>query len=249
VILCVDAGNTAIKLAVLRGSRVVRQTTITTDAGERESARACARVLRGVERLEAAALSSVRPRVTEALVRAIVRASGFHPTVVNHRTPMPIAIGVRHPSRVGTDRLCAACGAVAGRRRDAIVVTVGSAITVNLVRDRVFLGGIIMPGPATSLAALHAFTAQLPKLDFDAPMPARIDDTESAMRWGAAVASAGGIRLAVEMLDARVGSRPTRFVTGGYADRIGRWLPKGWKRVPDLTLLGLATIARYDIRK
>jgi type III pantothenate kinase len=204
--------------------------------------------LRGAE-LEAAALSSVRPRATDALVRVIVRASGLHPTVVNHRTPMPLAIGVRHAARVGTDRLCAACGALRGKRRDAIVVTVGSAITVNLVRDRVFLGGVIMPGPAMSLAAMHTFTAQLPKLEFDGPPPSRIEDTEGAMRWGATLAGAGGIRLAVEMLDARAGSQPARFVTGGNADRIGRWLPKAWKRDPDLTLLGLAVIARHGLRK
>jgi type III pantothenate kinase len=248
VILCVDVGNTATKLALVRGSRVARRTAIPASASEREMAHACARVLRGAE-LEAAALSSVRPRATDALVRVIVRASGLHPTVVNHRTPMPLTIGVRHPSRVGTDRLCAACGAVRGRRRDAIVVTVGSAITINLVRDRVFLGGVIMPGPSTSLAALHSFTAQLPKLEFDGPLPSRIDDTESAMRWGSALAGAGGIRLAVEMLRKRAAVDAGCFVTGGYAARLGPWLPKGWKREPDLTLIGLAVMARYDLRK
>lgn len=244
MILCVDVGNTATKIALVAGSRVARRASVSAGAGEREVARAMARVLRGAASLEGAALSSVRPRATDATVRAIVRTTGLYPTVVNHRTPMPIRIAMRQPARVGSDRLCAACGAVGARRRDAIVIDVGSAITVNLVRDRTFVGGVIMPGPATSLAALHAFTAQLPRLDVLA-VPPGIDDTESAMRWGTTLACAGGVRMAVEMLDGRAGRRPARFVTGGYAPRLQRWLPRGWKRAPDLTLLGLALIARY----
>jgi type III pantothenate kinase len=246
MILCVDVGNTAVKIGLVAGGRAVRRAVVASDAGEREITRACARVVGGARHVEAAAMSSVRPGATVAVARAMSRATGLYPIVVNHRTPMPIEIAVRRPARVGTDRLCAACGAVGERGRHAIVVTVGSAITVNLVRDRVFLGGVIMPGPATSLAAMHAFTAQLPRIDIDVPAPGRIDDTESAMRWGALLSSAGGVRLAVEMLDGRAGSRPQRFLTGGHAGRIGRWLPHTWQRVPDLTLLGLARIARHS---
>ncbi len=243
MILCVDVGNTASKFALVRGTRVVRRAVVASDAGAREMTRACAEILRAARSVEAAAVSSVRPTATDAVVRAIAGATGLYPTVVNHRTPMPIRISVRNPDRVGTDRLCAACGAVGERGKSAIVITVGSAITVNLVRNRVFLGGVIMPGPAMSLAAMHALTAQLPKLDV-AARPSRIDDTESAMRWGSTLAGAGGIRLAVVMLDGRAGGRPARFLTGGYADRVSDWLPNGWTRSPDLTLLGLARIAR-----
>lgn len=249
MILCVDIGNSATKIATVRGTRVVRQAVVPAAAPVREIARACARVMRGVSALEAAALASVRPEATDAVVRIIVGVTGQYPIVVNHRTPMPLRIAVRRPEKLGADRLCAACGALGDRRRDAIVITVGSAITVNLIQNRVFLGGVIMPGPAMSLSAMHTFTAQLPALDFDAPAPGRIDDTESAMRWGATLAGAGGIRLAVEMLDRRAGKRPTRFVTGGFAARLSRWLPADWKRTPDLTLTGLAGIARYGTGK
>ncbi len=249
MILCVDMGNTASKFALVGGTRVVRRAVAASSAGERQMERACERIVRGARSPEAAVLSSVRPGVTDAVVRAIVRTTGLYPIVVNHRTPMPIRIGVRRPDRVGTDRLCAACGAIGERRRHAIVITVGSAITVNLVRNRVFQGGVIMPGPATALAALHASTAQLPKIEAAGPMPVRIDDTESAMRLGATLACAGGIRMAVETLDRRVGGHPRRFVTGGYAAMIDPFLPSSWTRSPDLTLLGLARIAHSATRR
>ncbi|HEU4928971.1 MAG TPA: type III pantothenate kinase [Candidatus Krumholzibacteria bacterium] len=245
MILCVDIGNTAAKLGIVRGATVSSHVVIPANAGARAVDHALLRALRGVRNVDGAAVCSVRPAATDELVRAVMRRTGYHPIVVNDRTPMPIRLAVRHPERVGTDRLCAACGALRGRRRDAIVITAGTAITVNLVLNRVFRGGVIMPGVGMSLAALHHFTAQLPKLDADFATPRRIDDTESAMRWGALLSGAGGIRLALEVLERGRGRTP-RLVTGGDADRIARWLP-ATVVAPDLTLLGLASIARYNL--
>lgn len=246
MILCVDIGNTATKVGLLRGGRVTARVVTPAEEKTRAIDQALVRLLRGARDLDGVAISSVRPAATDEWVRAVMRRTGYHPIVVNHRTPMPIGIAVRQPERVGSDRLCAACGALRGRRRDAIVITVGTAITVNLVRNRVFRGGVIMPGIGMSLAAMHRFTAQLPQLDVDFPAPSRIDDTESAMRWGALLAGAGGIRLAVDVLERRRGRIP-RLVTGGDADRVLQWLPAKTVVAPDLTLLGLAAIARHNL--
>lgn len=244
MILAVDIGNSATKVALVSAERVTRRTIIDARAGDRVVATTLARTVRGVRTLEAVAISSVRPRATDPVVRAVVGATGLFPVVVNHRTAMPIGIAVRYPARVGADRLCAACGVITGRRRDAIVITVGSAITVNLVLDRTFLGGVIMPGPVMSLAAMHAFTAKLPALDLGAAAPSRFDDTESAMRWGALLAGSGGIEKAADMLDRRAHKRLPRVITGGDAALITRSLPRSYRLEPDLTLLGLARIAR-----
>ena len=78
---------------------------------------------------------------------------------------LPITASVDQPGHVGIDRLA---GAVAANRvrdpaKPAIVVHVGSAITVNLVTaDGVFRGGAILPGLGTSARALHDFTDLLP---------------------------------------------------------------------------------------
>jgi type III pantothenate kinase len=246
MMLCVDIGNTSTKIAALRGARVLRSARVPSTAPAREVARAVVRVARAGEGIERALVASVRPASTARVVRAIARATGVAAVVVSHRTPMPLTIGVRRPERVGTDRLCAACGAVSGGRRSAIVVDAGSAITVDLVVDRRFFGGVILPGPSTSLAALHQFTARLPAIDFDrGPLaPRRIDDTESAMRWGAALGAVGGIRAAAAMLEAKAGKRLATVVSGGHAARLARLLPEKWELIPELTLLGLAAIGR-----
>jgi type III pantothenate kinase len=245
VTLCVDIGNTSIKIARVGGERVSRVVVLPGGASARDVSRALARVA-GPAVDASAAISSVRPAVTGSMVRAIRRELGREPLVVTSRLRLPVEIATRRPDRVGPDRICAACGATRGRASSAIVVDAGSAVTVDLVLARRFLGGVILPGPQMSLSAMHAFTARLPDLRLPGRWPGRIDDTRAAMEWGALLGAAGGIRLAVEMLEARAGGRPPHWLTGGHARRLRSRLPGRWRNDPNLTLRGLAAIARLN---
>lgn len=245
MILCVDAGNTTIKIALVDRGRVVRRATA-SDGSARAIDAAMRRVLGRHGDLQGGALSSVNPSVTARLRRAIRTATGADPVIVSHRTPLPIAVRVRRAHTLGADRLCAAVGALGGARRHAIVVDVGTAVTVDIVVDRVFRGGAIMPGPAMALAALHAFTAALPVVDLRRLQDRlAFDRTDRAMLSGALLSAAGGVQAAAAALASRHGVRPRVVLTGGGARQIRRWLPSGWSFDPDLTLRGLDRIARY----
>lgn len=241
--LCVDIGNTSIKLARVEGRRVAGLVRISSGASAREMARAVERVAgRGTTR---AAIASVRPPSTDVMRRAVQDALGRPPLVITHRTRLPIEIATRRPARVGVDRICAACGALPGRARHALVVDAGSAITVDLVLDRTLAGGLIIPGPQLMLSALHHFTAQLPELSVD-PAGGRFDDTAPAMQTGAEIGAAGAILAAVRFLECRAGRRLPVWVSGGYAGLLSPHFPTTWRRSPHLTLLGLADIARLN---
>jgi type III pantothenate kinase len=244
MILCIDIGNTSIKFAVVANREVVESAHTRTGASATEIERALVRVMNAY--VGAAALSSVSPSVTKNVAASIRRITGMRPLVVTSGVKMPITIGTRQPSKVGVDRLCAACGALTERKRNAIIVDIGSAITVDLVLDRVFMGGLIMPGPQMSLSALHHFTAQLPDLKLSAARGDRFDDTASAMLTGASVGTAGAIRAAVELLERRAARRGIPvWLTGGHASRLEKRLPRTYKSMPGLTLIGLAEISRY----
>jgi type III pantothenate kinase len=238
--LCIDIGNTSIKLARVRGRRVGRVVRIPAGA----TARAMADAVRSAAGAGtgAAAIASVRPSSTGPMSAAVRRVLAIEPHVVTNRSRLPVRIATRRPARVGVDRICAACGALPGRARDAIVIDAGSAITVDLVLDRVFLGGLIMAGPQVMLAGLHAFTAQLPDLRVSSGL-GRFDDTVPAMLTGAEVASVGAILEAVRLLQRHAGKRPSVYITGGHTTSLSPHLPAAWTRIPHLTLIGLAAIA------
>lgn len=247
--LCADVGNTSIKVAVVEAGCVGRVVTVPGDATARVVDAAVQKAARGVRAPMVGALSSVRPAATPAVRAALARACKGAPVVVGDRIPLPIRLAVHKPAALGADRICAAAGALR-RGHNAIVVDVGTAITVDLVTDRVFRGGVILAGPATMMAALHAGTAQLALFDFDAGRfpPEGIDRTDRAMRWGAGLAAAGGIRAAVEMLERRAGRGLRVLVTGGGATRIRPLLPRRYLYRPNLTLIGLDIIATMSVR-
>jgi type III pantothenate kinase len=242
--LCVDIGNSRIKCARVDRGRVVRLVTLPSSAGSAAIGAALARAS-GRAAVSRVVVASVRPAATPRVVRAARAEIGLEALLVGHRVRLPMEIAVRGAHRLGADRICAAAGAVR-RRADAIVVDAGSAITVDLVVDGVFRGGVILPGPGMALAALHAFTARLPDLPLPPRAPARIDDTRSAMGWGAWLATGGGIRSAVEMLEARSGRRPPRWITGGHAAFLRPRLPGRWRLDPALVLRGMDAIARLN---
>jgi type III pantothenate kinase len=250
VILCIDIGNTATKVAVMSGDDVAAGGSVATAAlGDGTSLEVLCRSLVGLApgALDAVAVASVVPERLEPVEAWTAAEWGAPVTVVGVASPLPVVVDVEGSQRVGVDRICAACGAVDARRRDAVVVDVGSAVTVDLVLDLRFLGGAIMPGPRMMLAALAEHTAQLPLVDLDAIdtlFPEVTHPTERAIAFGVGAALAGGILEAVRRLGGDGGSVPV-WVTGGLADHIAPALPQHWHLDPHLTVRGLSRIARH----
>jgi pantothenate kinase type III len=132
------------------------------------------------------------------------------------------------PESVGRDRLFAARGALERLGRSALVVDLGSAITVDLLRVEntagaarlrgLFCGGSIAPGPALLASALHRLTARLPAVDVRPPVTALGRDTQGAISSGVFHGVRGAVRELVERIGAEAGERALPVVvTGGAA--------------------------------
>ncbi len=81
---------------------------------------------------------------------------------------LPIEVALPRPDMAGVDRLLSAVAANRLRQPDrpAVVIDVGTAITVDLVSTAgTFQGGAILPGIAMSARAMHEVTDLLPLLD------------------------------------------------------------------------------------
>lgn len=253
MILAVDIGNSRIKSAVLDGSTVVGREAVET--GRLNVTAFLDGVLRHVpvapRELDDVWVSSVVPAVTGDFAGAIRRHTGITPRLVDHRSRLPFLLSGDAPAGIGTDRLCAAAGAVGARRRNAVVIDAGSAVTVDIVRHGVFLGGAIAIGPALALRALGKYAGRLPRIDFDTVVnlyPRRFDDTEAAMALGVGAGSVGAIRETVRHIETTVGVSPPKFITGGAAPALLAHLPRSWHHDPDLVLKGLYTVSALNRR-
>jgi type III pantothenate kinase len=160
---------------------------------------------------------------------------------------LPLVIKLPRPDMVGVDRLLDAFAANQLRSpgRPAVVVDVGSAITVDLLdAEGAFLGGAILPGISMSARALHEFTDLLPLIDMAElaePPPALGKATAAAMRSGLYWGAIGGVRQLVEQLTGD-GSAEV-FLTGGAGTVVAKLLGQSAHYVPHLTLAGIALAA------
>ncbi len=166
---------------------------------------------------------------------------------------LPLEVRLERPDMVGIDRLvdAVAVNRLRDAARPAVIVDVGTAITVDLVSaDGAFCGGAILPGIVMSARALHAFTDLLPLVDaseLTAPPPAlgvaTVPAIESGLFWG----SVGAVRQLIEQLQ-HAASDDRReeadvFLTGGAAESVAELLGPHARYVPNLTLLGIALAA------
>ncbi len=158
----------------------------------------------------------------------------------------PECCGVRNlyedPTQLGADRWAALIGAHALLGGACLVVTAGTATTIDvLAADGCFRGGLILPGEALMRRALARDTAGLPFAEGRVePLPRR---TADAIASGCALAQAGAVERMFRHVAAEPGARCV--LNGGAAAGIEPLLDIPLVRIDNLVLKGLAVAAGY----
>ena len=157
-------------------------------------------------------------------------------------TPQASALGVCNqyhvPAQLGSDRWAALISARARTSSSCLVVSAGTALTVDaLSAEGVFLGGTITPGLSLMRAALATGTANLPpQAGHYAPFPRQ---TEDAIFTGALHALLGSIQHMAKHLTQHGESVPCCLLAGGDAHTLQPYLDLDVQLVDDLVLDGL----------
>ena len=188
-------------------------------------------------------LASVADPVLAEAVSSRLADSGYDVLRVRTR---PEALGVRiayaEPARLGVDRFLALLAAHARDDGPWLLVSVGSALTVDLLGvDGMHAGGLIAPSPAHMRQAL---AERFPALAVDGgQLGDWAADTGDALASGALAAAAGLVERAHRLACARLGTTPTVLVAGGGAAPVRAALPFASEFVDAPVLDGLARLA------
>ena len=210
-------------------------------AGDAEALDVAFEAIRSGDRALLATVASIA--MTAAVEAALVRRGA---QIVRARTQADCA-GVRiayaDPSRLGVDRFLALLAAHARAPRATLIVSVGTALTIDLLAsDGLHHGGLIAPSPTLMRESLAQRAPQLPRdggevVDFAA-------DTTDALASGAILSARALIARSLRAARRLLGATPVLLVTGGGADAVCA----GWRvraeRVPDLVLSGLRVYAQ-----
>lgn len=256
--LLLDAGNTRLKWALLRSSGMgAQQATGREDLGGFE------RWLQFAPPMERIVGVNVAGPAMERSLRAVLRRAGR--PVPEFLVAGKAAAGVRNayaePARLGADRWAGLIAArqLAGTRRAACAVGIGTALTLDLVdASGAHRGGLISPGPLMMLEALLGRTADIAgRAALDPPARTRPRgriaplgrSTREAIDAGCLMSAAGLIDASMDELARGLGRRPLLFVTGGGSDAVLPLLRSRATVVPDLVLRGVALLAGVPLRR
>lgn len=160
--LCIDIGNTRIKIGVFNGYG----TLLHTAAFAHFDALEIDQLIKKYQ-ITQAMLSSVA-NDTE-LQHYIAQQKNLYWASLNHQTPLPFENRYATPQTLGKDRLAAVAAAhYLYPQQNVLVIDAGTCIKFDAIdQNASYYGGSIAPGIAMKLKALHAFTDRLPLLSFD----------------------------------------------------------------------------------
>jgi type III pantothenate kinase len=189
----------------------------------------------------AAVAASVNPPLEEPLAQAVEQATGRRLLWVGRDIELPVKVRTDEPDQTGVDRVLNVAAAHEQMGKACVVVSAGTAITVDCCNDAGdFMGGAIAPGVSMMLDALHEKTALLPRIEFDVPTGTFGKTTRDAILEGVWHGARGMVKELAEQYAVELGQWPEIIATGGDAQK----LFGGWELIhaiaPDLTLYGIA---------
>jgi type III pantothenate kinase len=253
-LLAADVGNTNITLGLFTDGELAGSWRVTTHTGATpdEIAAMTAQMLaldgHRLDELEAVALASVVPPLSDTFERFIRTRVGLEPLIVDAASLSDVLrIEIDRPAEAGADRLCNALAAGTEFGGPAIVIDLGTSTNFDVLSaEGAYVGGAIAPGLGLSLEALVGYASKLPRIELRRPPQAIGANTINAMQSGTVLGYIGlvsGLLTALrgELLErSPAASRVTVVATGGYTHEA--WLREvpGIDAIePDLTLRGI----------
>ncbi|OJX91744.1 MAG: pantothenate kinase [Paludibacter sp. 47-17] len=239
--LCVDRGNTLVKLAVFEGERLVYES-----GAEKLSEEQLTLVL---DRFPVKHCIASSTAVLPGFLAASCGQRGIGFLELSHLTPLPFRNAYKTPATLGKDRLAGVAGAMTLKpATDVLVVDAGTAITFDFLdADGVYRGGNIAPGVAMRARALHEFTSRLPLIDLYTPGELLGDDTRSAINNGVVYGAVFEIDGYIDSLVLKYPKLST-FLTGGSSFYFDNKLKNRTFAVKNLVLTGLNRILNFNVQ-
>ena len=238
--LCIDIGNSLIKVALFEGEEL--REFFTCESPELEGH---LNILQLKYPIQAMIVSSTRREIPPVLRTLGNKLKKY--IELDHETPIPVTIDYSTPVTLGRDRIAtsvAAHGLYPGE--NVLVVDAGTCVTYDLTdQNGHFQGGNIAPGMFMRLKAMHSFTENLPFPPFRVPEHLLGRSTSEALQNGALKGTIYEIESFINLLEAKYGALKV-ILTGGDALYFADYFKSKIFVIQNLVLIGLNKILKHN---
>ncbi|RSK41929.1 type III pantothenate kinase [Mangrovimonas spongiae] len=239
--LIIDIGNTAVKLAVFKESKLlfsVRDTVVNLEKKIHEIFLEYPKIKNSI----IASVGNLPPNIVNWLKDKV------NIIILNNETKLPFKNQYKTPKTLGVDRIGLISAAVEKYpNKNVLIIDAGSCITYDFVTDKAeYLGGAISPGLRMRYKALNTFTAGLPLLETKIPQYFVGNSTESSMHSGVVCGILNEIDGFVKEYQNKY-SDLTVILTGGDANFLSKQLKSSIFANSNFLLQGLNYILRFNL--
>lgn len=197
--------------------------------------------------ITAAIMSSVVPSVTNTVKLAVKKLFRVDVMVVGPGVKTGLNILIDNPAQLGSDQAVDAVAAINQYPVPLIIIDMGTATTVSVVdKNKNYRGGLIMTGMAVAADALVARTAQLPKINFEAPENIIGTNTVDCLKSGILYSNASALDGIIGRIEEELGCKCTAVATGGLSELVVPLCRRMIIHDGDLLIKGLAIIYKKN---
>ena len=224
LVLAIDVGNSSTTIGLFdeRGHKTFHSVLGTDKGSTRDQ---CAVRLMDVFHLyrvdistvTGTVISSVVPPITSAMCSAVELLTGRRPILMGPGVKTGLNIRSEIHAQLGTDIVAFSVAAIAKYPSPLVVIDMGTAITMSLLRGNIYDGCIIMPGVRVSLEALSQEAAALPHIAIQPPDSILGRNTVDAMRSGVIYGNASMVDGMLDRIEDEIGGKLAAVVATGAA--------------------------------
>ena len=240
--LIIDVGNTATKLGVFLGKKLLCDEAI--DHGK------------FIEKVKG--LLGLYPNIDHAIVSSVGEFDSkelaalsilCEAHILDHSTKIPFKNSYATPQSLGVDRIALATAAFYHNSNgNTLVIDSGTCITYDIVNDYgEYLGGAISPGVNMRYKAMHEQTSKLPLLAKETPLDLIGNSTETSMHSGVVNGVCAEIDGVIDQYKSRFADL-TVILTGGDAQFLSERLKNTIFADSKFLLRGLNYLLEYNKR-
>ena len=248
MLLCIDIGNTNIKLGLFDKDKLRAHWRIATDRNRLTDEYAmllldlfAASEIK-IDSVTGVAISSVVPTLAPAFAELSKSYLKQTPVIIGPGIKTGISIRTDNPAEVGADLIVNAVAAreIVPRGTPMIIIAFGTATAFCAVSAQGdFVGVAIAPGVVTGAESLFRFAAKLPQVELTRPPHAIGKNTVHSIQSGLVFGYAGLVEGLVKRIRDELGRSARVIATGGLAEVVAQETDVIQIIAPWLTLDGL----------
>jgi type III pantothenate kinase len=149
-----------------------------------------------------------------------------------------LKIDIKEYNQLGSDRISNAIES--SRYNSSIVIDFGTATTFDIIKNGIYIGGVISPGINLSILNLNKSTALLPLLNLKKVQKSYGKNTQEALNAGFIWGYEGLINNIIKRISSKTKIKYKIILTGGYAKLFKKYIKNKSLVDQNVTIKGIA---------